>query len=100
MRRAGTLGADHEWRIFGTRTLAVLPPGGKPWELSFLGRLDRTPCLAGGVVIVVDELGTVYGLEATTGRQRWRRALGSAPNQDPLPSDLGVLRRPRSRAAP
>ena len=91
VRRAGAIGRDHEWRIFGQRTLAVLPPGGKPWELSFLGRLDRTPCLAGGMVIVIDELGTLYGLDSATGQQHWRQSLGSAPTQDPLPSDLGVL---------
>ena len=91
MRRAGTLGEGHEWRIFGQRTLAVLPPGGKPWELSFLGRLDHRPCIVADTIVVIDELGTAYGLDANTGAQRWRRALGSAPNQDPLPSRLGVL---------
>jgi len=91
VRRAGTLGDGHEWRIFGTRTLAVLPPGGQPWELSFLGRLDRPPCIANGSVVIIDELGTVYALDAETGTQRWRRALGSAPNQPPLASNMGIL---------
>jgi tetratricopeptide (TPR) repeat protein/outer membrane protein assembly factor BamB len=91
VRLAGSMPDGAEWRITGHRTLLVRPVSGTPWEVQALGRLERPPAVAAGVVVVVDEMGTAHGYEAGTGREKWRMPLGSPPAQGPRPSRLGFL---------
>lgn len=90
MRLGGMLGG-FEWRILGHRTLRVRTPQGESWEAQLTGRLERAPVMADGVIVAVDEAGTVYGFQSASGGELWRRALGAPPSQPPYAGPRGVV---------
>jgi outer membrane protein assembly factor BamB len=89
--RAGTLPGGVEWRFLGQRTLQVRTPEGRVWSVMALANLRRAPLLEGGVLVLLDESGTVIGLRPTTGDEVWRRTLGSPPAQQAYASPIGLL---------
>ncbi|MFI1440108.1 outer membrane protein assembly factor BamB family protein [Streptomyces fructofermentans] len=75
----------------GTRVLAVDIAGGHVrWHFEapavFLGppTFAPGPAVTGGGVYLADYLGTVYALDATDGRDRWRIATESRSSVDPV----------------
>jgi tetratricopeptide (TPR) repeat protein len=91
VRAGGALPGDIEWRILGLRTLLVRPGAGQPWEIQALGHLERRPVLSSDRIVLMDDLGTVYCLDARSGDEFWRRSLGRPPSQDPLRCAQGVV---------
>jgi len=91
IRLGGVLPGRTEWRIQGHRTLRVQPSHGSAWEFQSMGLLERSPAMAEAVVVVVDEAGMLYGLDAAKGTELWRRRLDGEPTQGPLASHLGLV---------
>lgn len=91
LRRGGTFAGGTEWRILGYRTLRVKTSSSETWEVQCIGRLERAPVLVDGVLLAVDEAGTLYAYQVDTGTELWRKALGAPPSQPPYPSRLGVI---------
>jgi outer membrane protein assembly factor BamB len=57
----------------------------RAWSTSVDGKVYAEPLVAGGLVVAATENNSVYGLEADTGRVRWRAHLGSPVNGGDLP---------------
>jgi outer membrane protein assembly factor BamB len=57
----------------------------RAWSTSVDGKVYAEPLVAGGLVVAATENNSVYGLEAGTGRVRWRAHLGSPVNGGDLP---------------
>jgi hypothetical protein len=89
-RGAGRLGTL-TWLLVGLRTFWCAPDGASPWQYQTLGRLERAPAAGQGLVVVVDQRGTAYGLDAATGSLRWKCPLPGEPSQAPQASALGFL---------
>src|SRR2546421_3010151 len=66
---------------------AAAPAGrlARSWSTPVDGKVYAEPLVAGGLVIAATENNSVYGLEAGTGRVRWRAHLGSPVNRGDLP---------------
>lgn len=99
LRDGGRLPGKVDWRFVGSRTLTVLPGGGTRWEFQAMGRLSHPPLLEQGVVVLVDDNGVLYGLDALTGQERWRTRLDANATQPPVRTALGVVIATRSGAA-
>jgi hypothetical protein len=56
-----------------------------------LSDVAQPPLLDQGILVLLEESGTVLGLRASTGEEIWRRTLGSPPAQAPYASALGIL---------
>ncbi len=91
VRSAGAFRDGTRWSIVGHRSLRVQPRNGKQWETTLVGLLEKAPAVWGETIAVVDEVGTLYGLNLQTGAELWRKKLGSAPVQRPYASPLGFL---------
>jgi polyvinyl alcohol dehydrogenase (cytochrome) len=62
-------------------TLAQIPTLKQAWSFtSQNGDLTGTPVIAAGVLVAGDYSGTVYALDAVTGKVRWSKALGEPIN--------------------
>ena len=83
MLRGGQLPNGGAWRVRGTRTLRVEPPQHDVWQYRAQTAIEWSPALLGSTICVVDRVGLVLGLHATTGKELWRRAID------------GVIGRPR-----
>jgi outer membrane protein assembly factor BamB len=57
----------------------------RTWSTPVDGKVYAEPLVAGGLVVAATENNSVYGLEAGTGRVRWRAHLGSPVNGGDLP---------------
>jgi outer membrane protein assembly factor BamB len=92
--QAGVLADGSDWQISGPTTLTVRRSDGTMWMLPTRGGLSRPPTSvqgsAGPLVVMVDEIGTAYGVRASDGRELWRRALGIHPSQAPVATALGA----------
>ena len=99
LRMSGVLPGGSLWHIRGHRTLVVQPRHGEQWEAHTTGELAFPPTLSGGIVVVCDQRGIVYGLEARKGKEKWRREISGTPSQQPHASALGVLLGTRSGSA-
>ena len=57
----------------------------RAWSASVDGKVYAEPLVSGGLVVAATENNSVYGLDAGTGRVRWRAHLGSPVNGGDLP---------------
>ncbi len=87
----GRLVGGLEWLVRGHRTLQVQPPSGESWEVQASGRLVRAPLSIAGHLVVVDEIGVLYGFKAQSGDAVWRVELPGPPTQAPMRSAMGIL---------
>ncbi|MBU6422585.1 MAG: PQQ-binding-like beta-propeller repeat protein [Chloroflexi bacterium] len=55
------------------------------WQDPVDGDVYAEPIVAGGTIVVATERNVVYGLDARTGQQRWRTALGRPVDASTLP---------------
>ena len=99
IRLAGRHGSGLEWLITGHRTLTVRTAQGRSWEQIAIGRMEHAPVIVDGLVVCVDELGTVYAYDANSGDPRWRVEIGSVPSQGVYASALGILLATQTGAA-
>jgi iron transport multicopper oxidase len=58
---------------------------GQVWSAGVEGSVYAQPLLADGTLLVATEKNKVYGLDPTTGAQKWSKSLGTAWN----PADIG-----------
>ena len=85
LRRGGMFTGGTEWRIAGHRTLRVKTAAGGDWEVQCIGRLERAPALVDGVLVVIDEAGTLYSYQADSGTELWRKRARRPALAAPLP---------------
>ncbi len=60
------------------RVSRVRLDGGIAWTTENVGRIDRSPAVGSGVVVVPVAAGAVVALDPGTGASRWRAAIGKA----------------------
>jgi eukaryotic-like serine/threonine-protein kinase len=68
--------------VAGVVTIIVLAADGGPptlWRVNLEGPVTAGPALADGHVYAGSEVGAVFALDAATGEQRWRTAIGLTP---------------------
>ncbi len=99
LRMSCVLRGGSHWQLRGHRSLVVQPPQGEQWVAHTTGELVFPPTLANGIVVICDQRGIVYGLEARKGKEKWRQEISGTPSQQPYRSALGVLLATRSGSA-
>jgi outer membrane protein assembly factor BamB len=90
VREGGVLQGGVQWQVRGLRTLVIEAPGRRPWQVHALDFLAWAPAVTDGVVILADQSGSLYGLDAGSGERIWRGTLGAPPSQAPFVSPRGV----------
>ncbi len=91
IRMGGALSVNTRWHVRGQLTLTVQPPSGEAWTQRTIGRIQQRPLLVAGLVVVMDEIGTLTAYDAATGVERWVHEFGEGPSQPPYPSRIGIL---------
>src|SRR5215210_3237137 len=106
--------AEADWPVYGHDlansrnagtdgpSFAQIPTLDEAWRFdSPTGDFTGTPVVANGTIVAGDYSGTVYGLDAVTGRVRWRRKLEASVNAsaaiDPHAARGGVAYVPVAR---
>ena len=79
------------WALSGLRTFIYVPEGASPWQFVTAGRLAKPPAFAGGVLLLTDDTGMAYSLDAMTGASHWKASLPGPPVQPPYGSSLGFV---------
>lgn len=99
IREGGRLPGKLDWRFVGSRTLTVFPGANARWDFQAMGRLSLPPVVDQGVLVLVDDNGQLYGLDALKGTERWRQRLDGIATQPPVRTALGVVIATRTGAA-
>ena len=69
----------------GAAPTALRGPLGRAWSMHLDAAMYAQPIVAGGVVLAATENNSVYAIDLTTGRLRWRRHLTSPARRGDLP---------------
>lgn len=91
VRSLGRAPAGGLWLLAGLRTYIHAPEGSSSWQHQTSGRLERSPTIADGTLLLADDTGVLVGLDPATGASKWRTTLDAAPVQAPVATSLGFL---------